>query len=111
MQDQEVAAGLVIPEGYGAALEAGEPAVLPFVRIETSSGAQSVYQAVQGAVAGLNAETLAADDGSRAGEPGDRGVPRSTTYATQPPARAAALLAVPAVTTVLTDSRAWPPRN
>lgn len=60
VQDQEVAAGLVIPEGYGAAVAAGQPVELPFVRVETSSGAQSALQAVQAAITRLNSEVLAA---------------------------------------------------
>jgi len=60
VQDQEVAAGLVIPEGFGAALDAGQPASLSFVRLETSNGAQSAWQAVQATVAELNAGILAA---------------------------------------------------
>jgi ABC-2 type transport system permease protein len=61
VRDQEAAAGLVIPAGYGAAVAAGEPARLTFVRVETSSGAQSVYQAVQAVISKANATALAAD--------------------------------------------------
>ncbi len=103
VQDQEVAAGLVIPEGYSASLEAGNAAVLPFVRIETSSGAQSVYQAVQGAVARLNAETLAA--GTAAEQVGlATGASLDDALRAAAHARAAALLAAPSVTVELTDS-------
>jgi ABC-2 type transport system permease protein len=55
-----VAAGLVIPEGFGAAVASGTPVALAFVRDETSTGAQSVGQAVQDAVSQLNTGTLAA---------------------------------------------------
>jgi len=60
VQDQDVAAALVIPSGYGAALEAGKPVTFTFVRIETSSGAQSLSQAVQAAVGELNSRLLVA---------------------------------------------------
>jgi ABC-2 type transport system permease protein len=60
VQDQKVAAALVIPAGFGAAVEAGRPAPLSFVRIETSNGAQSVWQAEQTAVSELNVSMLAA---------------------------------------------------
>ena len=60
VHDQEVAAGLVIPEGFGASVDAGEHATLTFIRVETSSGVQSVWQAVQTAVSELNVSTLAA---------------------------------------------------
>ncbi len=61
VRDQEVAAGLVIPAGFGSAIAAGEPVSLTFVRVETSSGAQSVYQAVQAVISKANATALAAD--------------------------------------------------
>lgn len=58
VQDQQVAGALVIPAGYGAAIEAREPATLSFVRIGTSSGAQSVWQAVQQIVGELSVKTV-----------------------------------------------------
>ncbi len=104
VQDQDVAAGLIIPRGYGTAVEAGEPAALQFVRIETSSGAQSVYQAVQGAVARMNAERLAA--ATAAEQVGSAlGIPADEELRTAAQDRAAALLATPAIITMLTDSR------
>jgi ABC-2 type transport system permease protein len=60
VQDQKVAAALVIPAGYGAALDAGAPVTLAFVRIQTSSGAQSLSQAVQAVVGELNSRLLVA---------------------------------------------------
>jgi len=66
VQDQEVAAALVIPQGFGEAAggagQGSDPAALvtlTLIRIETSSGAQTVVQTVQAAVADLNTQTLA----------------------------------------------------
>jgi len=59
VQDQKVAAGLLIPEGYGAAVEAGRQVTLTFVRVQTSSGAQSARQAVESVLSGSNMATLA----------------------------------------------------
>ncbi len=59
--DQEVAAALIIPRSYGQTLGDGRQATLSFVRVETSTSAQSVYQAVQTAVGRLNAQTLATE--------------------------------------------------
>ncbi len=59
VQDQKVAAGLIIPQGFGADIAAGRPARLTLVRIETSTGSQSVARAVEAAAAGLNAGLLA----------------------------------------------------
>jgi ABC-2 type transport system permease protein len=59
VQDQSVAAALEIPAGYGKAFDGGQPATVTFVRIETSSGAQSVSEAVQAVVARLNATVIA----------------------------------------------------
>ncbi len=60
VEDQSVAAALVIPEGFGTALDSSRPSALQLVRLETSSGAQSVVQAVQTAVSELNSTLLAA---------------------------------------------------
>jgi ABC-2 type transport system permease protein len=60
VQAQDAAAGLLIPEGFGAAVEAGESVRLDFIWVETSSGAQSVWQAVEGAISELNVGLLAA---------------------------------------------------
>ena len=61
VQDQKVTAGLIIPAGYGEALETGRPAVLSFVRLQTSSGAQSVWQAIEAVLSESNAVALAAE--------------------------------------------------
>jgi ABC-2 type transport system permease protein len=103
VQDQEVAAGLVIPAGYGAALDAGDTPVLPFVRMETSSGARSVFEAVQAAVGRLNAETLAADTAAEQVSMAT-GASLDDTLRAAARARAATHLATPAVTVELTDS-------
>lgn len=63
VKDQKVAAGLLVPQGFGASLTAvggSGSAPLTLVRVETSSGAQSVQQAVQTAVAQFNAGLLTA---------------------------------------------------
>jgi ABC-2 type transport system permease protein len=107
VQDQEVAAGLVIPAGYGGALDRGMPAKLAFVRIETSSGAQSAYQGVQAAVGRLNAENLAAvivaEQVSAA-----TGAPVDDALRDAARTHAAALLATPVATVAVTDSKAEP---
>jgi len=61
VQDQKVTAGLIIPEGYGEALETGRSAALSFVRLQTSSGAQSVWQAIEAVLSESNAVALAAE--------------------------------------------------
>ena len=60
VQGQSVGAALVIPAGYGAALQAGRSVALTFVRIETSSGAQSLSEAVQAVVGESNSRILVA---------------------------------------------------
>lgn len=60
VHSQEVAAGLVIPEGFGAALESGQPTSLTFISVQTSSGAQSVRQAVETVVSRLEVTMVAA---------------------------------------------------
>jgi ABC-2 type transport system permease protein len=60
VQEERAAAGLVIPEGFGAAVTAGEPATLAFVRTQTSTGAQSIGQAIRDAMSKLNTGMLAA---------------------------------------------------
>lgn len=103
VQDQKVAAGLIVPEGFGAATEAGEPATLTFVRIETSSGAQSVWQAVQTVLAETNTATLAA---RAAAEQAAAATGLSTDDALLEPARSLveAAIAAPAVTVKVTDA-------
>jgi ABC-2 type transport system permease protein len=59
VQNQRAAAGLLIPEGFGAAVTAGDPVSVTFVRVQTSTGAQSVWQTVQDAISRLNVGMLA----------------------------------------------------
>ena len=60
VHDEKAAAGLIIPEGFGAAVTTGKPVTLALVRAQTSTGARSVVEAVQDAVSQLNAGMLAA---------------------------------------------------
>jgi ABC-2 type transport system permease protein len=59
VEDQSVVAALVIPAGFGNALESSQPFSLPLIRLETSSGAQSVSQAVQETLSELSSGVLA----------------------------------------------------
>jgi ABC-type multidrug transport system permease subunit len=59
--DQDVAAAVVIPEGFGAAVGQGRPATVSVVRLETSTGGQSVRTAVEEIVSEFNASMLATD--------------------------------------------------
>jgi ABC-2 type transport system permease protein len=58
--DQEVAAAFVIPAGFGLAIEQGRPASVSLIRVETSTGGQSVRTAVDQAISELNVSMLAA---------------------------------------------------
>ena len=60
VEDQSVAAALIVPKGFEAAVDNSQSLPLPLVRLETSTGAQSVVQAVQTAVSELNSTVLAA---------------------------------------------------
>ena len=60
VQNQDVAAGLIIPKGYGAAITVGQPIALTVVRVQTSSGGQSVWQVIEQTVADVNVSMLAA---------------------------------------------------
>jgi ABC-2 type transport system permease protein len=55
----KVAAGLLVPQGFETAIDAGGPVTLVFVRVETSTGAQSLRQAVLDSVSRLNVGLLA----------------------------------------------------
>lgn len=55
-----VAAGLVVPEGYGAALDRGREATVELVADPTSTSAAAVQQTVRGAVADEAVRTAAA---------------------------------------------------
>jgi len=60
VHDQKAAGGLIIPAGFGAAVETGGSVSLTFVRVETSTAARSVWQEIESAVSDLNTATLAA---------------------------------------------------
>ena len=104
VQDQRVAAGLVIPEGYGAALEAGTPATLTFIRVETSTGAQSARQAVETILSRANTTRLAAEVAAEQAAAGAGEVLNNTLVGS---ARSLVEegLAAPAVTVEVTDGR------
>jgi len=59
VQDQEVAAGLLIPVGYQTALQQRQPVTLTLVRTDVSTGAQSVSEPVNAIVDELNSRLLA----------------------------------------------------
>lgn len=104
VQDQRVAAGLVIPEGYGAALEAGTPATLTFIRVETSTGAQSARQAVETILSRANTTRLAAEVAAKQAAAGAGEVP-DNTLAGSARSLVEEGLAAPAVTVEVTDGR------
>ncbi len=97
VQNQKVAAALIIPEGFGDAVASGSGATVTFVRMETSSGAQTTLSALQAAVADYNtgvlAVRIAADNVATAtGAPVDEGLLASARSA------ADAQLSVPVAT-------------
>lgn len=97
VDDEKVAAALVIPAGFSAAAEGGGGATVTVVRVLGSTGAISVEEAVRSAVDRLAAERVAA------------AVAVSLTPATDPsPAKAAeiaaGLLAKPILTIATQDS-------
>ncbi|OFW62035.1 MAG: hypothetical protein A2133_09355 [Actinobacteria bacterium RBG_16_64_13] len=103
VRDQKVAGGLVIPAGFGAALDEGRPISLTYIRVETSSGAQSVWQAVEVVVSRSNARLLAARAAAeqvsiKTGRPLDDALLASAASVTD------AQLAAPAITVEMTDS-------
>ena len=107
VRTQKVAAGLIIPEGFSAAVQAGNAASVTFVRVETSSGAQSVLQAVQTAVSqtniGMLAAKTAAEQVSQAtGKPLDEAMLSSAS------SLADAQLAAPAATVQLVNASGAP---
>ncbi len=61
VQNAKVAAGLIIPEGFSAETAAGAGATVTLVRVEVSSGAQTVASALQAAIADSNAVIVASD--------------------------------------------------
>jgi ABC-2 type transport system permease protein len=106
VQDQSVAAGLVIPKGFGAALEESErgPVALPLIRLQTSSGAQSVIEAVQTAVAELNVSLLASRIATDQAAT-ETGMPPDEDLASRARALVEAGLAAPALTIAVTEAR------
>ncbi|MEE4275063.1 MAG: ABC transporter permease [Thermoleophilia bacterium] len=64
--DGRAAAGLLIPEGFSAAVQAGEPAELVVVSDQTSSGAQAIAAEVRSAAGDLVAADRAARLGAQA---------------------------------------------
>ena len=58
VKDQKAAAGLLIPQGFEGAVEAGRTGTLALVLVDTSSGALSVGQAVDQIVFELNTGAL-----------------------------------------------------
>lgn len=102
VRDQDAAAGLVIPRGFGAAVEAGASAPLTFIWVETSSGAQSVWQAVDAAVVELNAGMLAAKTAA-AQVAEAAGVPLDAVLLTSAGPLVAAQLTGPAITVRVVD--------
>jgi ABC-2 type transport system permease protein len=103
VKDQKAAAGLLIPRGFEAAVDAGETGTLVLVLLETSSGALSVGQAVDQIVFELNtgvlvARTAAEEVAAQAGGPVDRTlIARATSLAE-------AQSADPAVTVAVRDA-------
>ncbi len=61
--DGRAAAGLLIPEGFSAAVQAGKPAELVIVSDQTSSGAQAIIAEVRAAAGGLVTASRAAQVG------------------------------------------------
>jgi ABC-2 type transport system permease protein len=104
VKDQKAAAGLIIPEGFGVSLQGGgDSAVLTFVRVETSSGAQTVQQAVSTIVAQFNAALLAsraaAEQVAQAA-----GISNDAALLAQATTLAQAQLATPVITATLVDA-------
>lgn len=64
--DGRAAAGLLIPEGFSAAVQAGEPAELVIVSDQISSGAQAIAAEVRSAAGALVAAERAARIGAQA---------------------------------------------
>ena len=100
--DQKAAAGLVIPKGYAAALDAGTPVKLTLISTFGSTGAQSVQQAVGSVLARIGGERLAAATAAAA-LPGGDGASRREIRA-QALTLATASLATPTVVVKSVDA-------
>ena len=103
VQDQKVAAGLLIPAGFSAGLEAGSSVTVTVVRVQTSSGAQSAAEAIQTAVGSLTAEFLAAKTAA-AQVSAATGKPVDAALAAEAGQLAKSSLAAPVVTVDVVDS-------
>ena len=103
VQDQKVAAGLLIPAGFSAGLEAGSSVTVTVVRVQTSSGAQSAAEAIQTAVGSLTAEFLAAKTAA-AQVSAATGKPVDAALAAAAGQLAKSSLAAPVVTVDVVDS-------
>lgn len=111
VDDEKVAAALVIPAGFSAAAEAGSAAVVTVVRVLGSTGAISVEEAVRSAVDRLAAERVAGavafDTAMKQYESGLSLIPgytRDPSGATKAAKIAAGLLATPVLTVATQDS-------
>jgi ABC-2 type transport system permease protein len=105
VHDHEAAAGLVIPAGFADDIARGDTATLTFVRIETATGAQSIWEAVQNAISQTNTVLLASRAAaSKAAELA--GIPATDTRLASAEALVEAQLADPVVTADLTASGA-----
>ena len=108
VEDQSVAAALVVPKGFAAALDNSQPLSLPLVRLETSTGAQSIVQAVQTAVSELNATMLAAKiaAGQVAAATGAPSVPPTAGLASSAKSLVQAAIASPTLAVATVDANA-----
>jgi len=103
VQDQKVAAGLLIPAGFSTGIDAGKQVSVTVVRIQTSGGAQSAEEAIQTAIGSLSAETLAAKSAAEQIS-AQTGKPLDATLTDAARQLAKASLATPAVTVDVVDS-------
>ncbi len=97
--DGRAAAGLLIPEGFSATVQAGEPAELVIVSAQASSGAQAIAAEVRSAAGALVAADRAAQVGVEAALAG-RSIPAGSLEKALAEARLVATQAIerPAVT-------------
>jgi ABC-2 type transport system permease protein len=103
VKDQKVAAGLIIPEGYGASIEGRQPATLSFIAVSTSSGAQSARTAVNKVVSQSNARILATQIAAEQ-VAAETGRALDGALLTSAGSLVDARLATPAITVALTDA-------
>jgi len=103
VQDQKVAAGLLIPADFSSAIQAGNPVTVTIVRVQTSNGAQSAVQAIQTAVGSLSAEIMAARTAAEQAS-AQTGKPLDAALIASAQQLAKASLAAPVVTVAVVDS-------